>query len=94
MKKIIAACFSIFAFFELSYFLQAATIYQPRSVGIVSFSYSTGTVAAIMASTAPTIGYPVWCTNCAANGGFGTVCTSTGATKFGSFVLSTGTACQ
>ncbi len=68
--------------------------YQPTNLGWVTLSHSSGTVTEIVNSTAPTIGYPRWCTNCTANGGQGTLCTSTGTARFNQFILSTGTVCR
>lgn len=91
MKRILAAIFSIFVFFEATY---ALAVFQPASLGYINFSYSTMNVTGVTNSTAPTVGYPLWCTDCLANGGAGTLCVSTGTTKFNQFILSTGTACK
>lgn len=58
---------------------------------------SSMTVVQISASTAAVVGQVVYCGNCTANGGKGTICisTSTAAPGAGSdFVLSTGTLCN
>lgn len=57
----------------------------------------TQTVAQICASTATAVGQLVYCSNCAAAGGAGTVCISTSIAAPGAgcdFVLSTGTQCK
>ena len=94
MKNTLTAILAVFIVFECIAFLGAVTTYQPRSLGYVNFSYDTMTVTDIQNSTAPTVGYPLWCTNCLGGGAAGTVCTSTGTTLWGQFVLSTGTRCQ
>lgn len=61
-----------------------------------TFRLQNLTAAQISASTATYIGQPVYCTNCTASGGKGTVCVSTSTNAPGSgsdFVLSTGTIC-
>ena len=91
MKKIIIGMGLLFA----AYAVYAA--YQPQNLGWVTLSVSSGTVAEINASTAPTVGYLRYCTNCGGAGGAGTICisTSTNAPGAGSdFVLSTGTICK
>lgn len=89
MKKFVI--FALLSFFPA---ISSFAIYQPNNLGWINFSYSTSTVAVIIASTAPTIGYPIWCTDCAASGGRGTLCTSTGTTGSNQFILSTGTVCK
>jgi hypothetical protein len=93
MKKVLGSLLTIFILFEGIAFLGAST-YQPTSFGYINFSYDTMTVTDINNSTAPTIGYPVWCYNCVANGGSGTECISTGSVNSNSFILSTGTVCK
>jgi hypothetical protein len=92
MKRTLSFAFAAFAFFEFAYFAQAVN--QPHNLGYVSLSLSSGTLTEIIRSTAPTVGYPRFCTNCAASGNAGTICVSTGAATWGQFVLSTGTRCQ
>lgn len=61
-----------------------------------TFAYQNRTLAQISASTPSYVGAPVWCTNCAAAGGKGTLCISTTTVSPGAgndFVLSTGTVC-
>lgn len=84
--------FAVFALFETVY-----AAYQPHNLGWVSVSVASATLTEINTSTAPTVGFLKFCTNCAANGGSGTICvsTSTNAPGAGSdFVLSTGTQCK
>lgn len=92
MKRILSAAFAIFAFFELAYFCYAGT--APYNLGYVAFAISSGTAKDIMDSTAPSVGYQRYCTNCKAAGNAGTVCTSTGAAVWSGFVLSTGSRCE
>lgn len=49
------------------------------------------TTTSLMASTT---GQLIFCSNCAANGGNGTLCVSTGTTATYQFILSTGTPCK
>lgn len=75
----------------------AVAAYQPHNLGWVNISIASATVTEINTSTAATVGQLKYCTNCAANGGSGTICisTSTAAPGAGSdFVLSTGTICK
>lgn len=51
-------------------------------------------IATINGLTPSTTGQMVFCQDCAANGGKGTLCVSTGTTTTFQFVLSTGTACK
>lgn len=76
---------------------------QYNAVGNIQASTSTfvgglglwnQTKAQIAALTATTTGQQLFCTDCAANGNAGTVCTSTGSVNIGSFTLSTGTVCK
>lgn len=90
MKKLIAAVVLAFGLFEAVY----AGTYQPQNLGWVNLSISSGTVTEITRSTAPTIGYLKWCTNCITNGGVGTMCISTGTANWNQFILSTGTVCK
>lgn len=94
MKKILVGMALAGAFLWGAY-IQAA--YQPHSLGWVTLSIASGTVTEINTSTAPTVGYLRFCTNCGAAGGAGTICvsTTTNAPGVGSdFVLSTGTICK
>ena len=93
MKRLLIAAFSIFAFFELVVGLSYA-VYQPQSLGSVTFGFSTMTITGINKTTAPLVGYPVWCYDCVANGGAGTNCVSTGTTNVFQWILSTGTRCK
>ncbi len=91
MKKLLIVIVSLFLGFEAVY----AATYQPRSLGWVTLSITSMTATAVAASTPPTVGYPVFCTNCAASGGSGTICVSTESTTAqNAFVLSTGTVCK
>ncbi len=91
MKKLLIVIVSLFFGFEVLY----AATYQPRSLGWVNLSIATMTLTAVAQSTPPTIGYPVFCYNCTASGGSGTICVSTeSATAQNAFVLSTGTVCK
>jgi hypothetical protein len=72
-----------------------------QNAGVVISSVTVGlisqTIAQIAASTPSVVGQMVYCNNCAANGGSGTVCISTITTAPGAgndFVLSTGTICK
>lgn len=80
---------------------------QPQSLGSITASTSTftgginlwnRTAAQIQALIASTTGQQVFCSDCTANGGKGTICVSTGgftgATLANQFVLSTGTVCK
>jgi hypothetical protein len=91
MKRTLTGIFVLFAFFEGVVALAAFT---PRYLGWSTISISSGTITEITNSTAPTVGYIRYCSNCAANGGQGTLCVSTGAANFNQFVLSTGTVCK
>lgn len=94
MKRTIAVIFGLFLVFEA---INAVAAYQPHSLGWVNVSIASATLTEINASTASTVGVLRYCTNCAANGGSGTICvsTSTSAPGAGSdFVLSTGTQCK
>ena len=96
MKRILTSIFCIFALFE-TVVVFGATTYQPMNLGWVNISIASNTVAVINASTAPTVGYPWFCTDCAGGGGKGTVCISTSIAAPGAgsdFVLSTGTQCK
>ena len=79
---------------------RAITVTTMTATGPVTLSTTTMlmqqlTLTQVAASSPTIIGQAVWCTNCAAAGGKGTVCYSTAtATAANSFVLSTGTACQ
>jgi len=52
------------------------------------------TISAINSLIASTTGQMVFCSNCTAAGGKGTICVSTGSTTTSQFVLSTGTVCK
>lgn len=53
--------------------------------------FSTTTLSSLISDTT---GQVVFCSNCTANGGQGTICVSTGTTAAYQFVLSTGTKCR
>ncbi len=94
MKKILIGLFVVFVLFEGTV---AMAVYRPRNLGWVNVSIASATLTEINTSTAATVGMLKYCTNCAANGGLGTICisTSTSAPGAGSdFVLSTGTQCK
>ena len=91
-----------------SYSLVVATHSASGIVGPPALSISTSGVVAlggglvlwnlpkatINLTVAKSTGTMVYCTDCAANGGKGTVCVSTGSTATYQFTLSTGTRCQ
>jgi len=89
MKNVLVAILLALTVFGIAY-----AVYQPQNLGWVTLSISSATQSEIENSTAPTVGFQKYCTDCVASGGAGTVCVSTGAAKFGSFVLSTGTHCR
>lgn len=90
MKKIFLVIAAI-VIFSLCRRSQAAT--QPLSLGIVGVSVASMTALAISQSTAPAVGYIVYCGSCSSIQG-GTICISTGNTVANQFILSTGTHCQ
>jgi len=60
--------------------------------GFVLPSYTLAyTTTSLISSTT---GQLIFCSNCSANGGKGTICVSTGTTATYQFVLSSGTACK
>lgn len=91
MKRVLIGIAAIFLYFEGVYVL---AVYQPRNLGWVTLSVSSGTLTEIINSTAPTNGYVRFCTNCASGGGAGAICISTASATWGQFILSTGTRCQ
>lgn len=91
MKKILTGVFVLFVFFEA---VVAMAAFKPRGLGWSTISISSGTILEIQNSTAPTVGYLRYCTNCFGAGNAGTICISTGSTNQDSFVLSTGTHCR
>lgn len=93
MKKTIIISTCLLVLMALCHFSANAT-YQPQNLGWATISIASGTVTEIMNSTAPTVGYLRYCTNCGAAGGAGTICISTGAVAAYQFVLSTGTQCK
>lgn len=91
MKKILVSLFVVFAFFEA---VVAMAAFTPRNLGWSTISIASGTLNEICISTPPTVGYPRWCTNCAAGDGKGMVVWSTSTAAPGAgcdFTLSTGT---
>jgi len=92
MKKILIATFAVVIL--LGAILQLEARYQPQNLGWVNIAISSGTQSEIDNSTATDVGRLKYCTNCAANGGSGTICVSTQTTGFHGFVLSTGTICK
>jgi len=94
MKKILGFIFGVFAFLEFCFFSFGATTYQPTNLGYVNLAISTMSLTLVAQTTAP-VGSLVYCTNCATNGGVGTICVSTESTTAqNAFVLSTGTVCK
>jgi hypothetical protein len=95
MKKVMFFVLLATGLFFIIHKAQAVPyVYQPQNFGYSNVSMSTGTLAQVINSTAPTLGYAMWCGNCAANGNAGTPCYSTGTANWGQMVLSTGTRCQ
>jgi hypothetical protein len=89
MKKLILLTLGVIGFVGIT---MAAT--QPLSLGVVDASLRSLTQAQVLASTSTKAGQMIYCSNCSANGGAGTICISTGTTGFNPFVLSTGTVCR
>lgn len=68
---------------------------QAHNLGVVNIYVKSQTLAQIQASTPTAVGQVLFCSNCTANGGSGTLCISTAtANAQTSFVLSTGTVCK
>jgi len=80
----------LLALLGMSGIILAATIIQPAAPPI-----SVLTATQVAASTPTYTGQVVVCSNCATNGGVGTICVSTEAANAqNAFVLSTGTVCK
>jgi hypothetical protein len=90
MKKILIPSILLIPFLVLKY-VHAAT--QAQNLGVISASVKSMTAAQILISTSTARGELVYCTDCTANGGVGTICVSTGTLR-SSFILSTGTVCK
>jgi len=69
-----------------------STVGQNTIPGLVLPSYTVAYATTSLISD--TTGQVIFCSNCSANGGKGTICVSTGTTATYQFVLSTGTACK
>lgn len=91
MKKWIALSIAVISMFIG---IRAWAASQPQSLGTVALQFPNLTAAQILVSTASYKGQPIYCSDCASNGGAGTVCISTANTSFNQFVLSTGTVCK
>lgn len=87
MKKLLIASIVLFA----GYTSWAVT--QAQYLGVVSASLKNLTAAQVILSTSTAKGEIIFCSDCGASGGAGTLCVST-ATAVNSFVLSTGTVCK
>lgn len=71
-----------------------AAIYTQRQDGN-GFGVPSVAIATINTAVPKQVGQQVFCNNCTANGGLGTVCVSTSTASQGfNYVLSTGTVCK
>lgn len=72
----------------------AYAVTQAQSLGNVDVSIRALTAAQVLISTSTKAGQLIYCSNCGASGGAGTICVSTGTSGYNPFVLSTGTVCK
>ena len=101
MRKFIVSILVGFVVFEGIYALATTTQYHNvGAIAVSSATYAGGlglwsqTVAQIKALTSTTTGQVLFCSDCGAAGGKGTICVSTGTVNPYAWVLSTGTVCQ
>lgn len=89
--SVYAACMGPFCYDDRGAYV-AGTIQDGNGSGMPSL-----TVAQEQSACPRAAGQEIFCSNCSANGGLGTVCISTGTTCVGTnnfdYVLSTGTKC-
>lgn len=91
MKKVMIGILGLLIFISG---MRAWCASQPQSLGNVAIQLPNLTAAQVSVATATYKGQPIYCTDCASNGGAGTICISTAATAANQFILSSGTVCK